>query len=257
MTLFEAIFLGTLQGLTEFLPISSSGHLVLAQKFLGLKSPPIFFDVLIHVATLWAIVIYLRKDLIKLLSGLREKENQKLVFLVVLGTLPIVIVGFLLLDYIEKIFNSFLAVGISFLITSAILASTWLIKKMEKNLGGITYLDSIFVGFFQALAILPGVSRSGSTISAGIFRKIERTAAFKFSFFLAIPAICGALILNLAQAEIFSDSSFLGGFLGFISAVISGLLALKVLEKALIKGNFYFFAIYCFILGITVLLFLA
>ncbi|PIQ92652.1 MAG: undecaprenyl-diphosphatase [Parcubacteria group bacterium CG11_big_fil_rev_8_21_14_0_20_39_14] len=257
MSIFQAIILGILQGLTEFLPVSSSGHLVLAQKFFGLETPPIFFDVMVHVGTLFAIVVYLRKDLMKIILGLKNKEIQKLLALVIVGTLPVVIVGFLLLDFIEEIFNSFLAVGISFLITAAILTGTVFAKKLEKNLEKMSWLDSIFIGLFQALAILPGVSRSGSTISAGLFRKIDRESAFKFSFFLAIPAIFGALILQLIQDKIPLDCGFSVGFLGFVFSAIFGLLALKILERVLIRGKFFFFAIYCFVLGMAVLLFLA
>ncbi len=256
MNIFQAIILGIIQGITEFLPISSSGHLVLVQKLFDLQTPPIFFDVLVHVGTLLAIVVYLRRDLIKIILGLKNKEVQKLIVFVVVGTLPVVVVGFLLLDFIENIFNSFLTVGISFLITAAILMGTVFVKKTEKSLEGMGWLDSIFIGIFQAIAILPGVSRSGSTISAGLFRKMERNSAFKFSFLLAIPAICGALVLQLIQDKIPLDCSFSIGLLGFVFSAIFGLLALKILERVLIKGKFFFFAIYCFVLGLVVLLFL-
>lgn len=256
MTLIQSIFLGILQGITEFLPISSSGHLVLAQKFFNFQTPPILFDALIHLGTTIAVIIYFWKDLLNILLNLKNKENQKLILFIIIGTIPVVIVGLLLQDSIERIFNSFFMVGISFLITAAILSATIFVKNPSKNIEKMNWRDALFIGFFQAVAILPGVSRSGSTISSAIFRKIDRQAAFKFSFFIAIPAVLGAVILQIVDLKNQQNGNdSLICFVGVVAAIFSGLLALKFLNKVLLGKKFYLFAIYCAILGIVVLLF--
>jgi len=256
MTLIQSVVLGILQGITEFLPISSSGHLVLAQKFFSFQTPPILFDALIHLGTIVAVIIYFWKDLLGILLNLKNKENQKLITFIVIGTIPVVIVGLILQDSIEKIFNSLFMVGISFLITAAILSVTIFVKNPSKNIGKMNWLDALFIGIFQAVAILPGVSRSGSTISSAIFRKIDGQTAFRFSFFLAIPAVLGAVVLqffDLKNQQI--DDSLLIYFAGVLAAIFSGLLALKFLNKVLLGKKFYLFAIYCAVLGAITLLF--
>ncbi|MBI2054203.1 MAG: undecaprenyl-diphosphate phosphatase [Candidatus Staskawiczbacteria bacterium] len=181
MDIFQSIILGIVQGITEFLPISSSGHLVLLQKMFGIKEPPIFFDTLIHFATILAVIFYLRKEIWSVLKGLNKKENQRLVLLILLATIPAVVVGFSMKDEIDEIFNSLSLLAVSFLITALILFLTKFFENGKKNLEKLSWLDSLLIGIFQALAILPGVSRSGGTISAGFFRGLDRTSAFKFS----------------------------------------------------------------------------
>ena len=256
MTAFQAVILGIIQAFTEFLPISSSGHLVLVQKFFLFQTPPIFFDILVHIGTLLAIIFYLRKELTDLVLNYKRKENQKLIALIILGTMPIILVGFLIRNRVETIFNSLTILGISFLLTAIILLSTHFIKKFEKNLTKINWKDSIFIGFSQALAILPGVSRSGATISAALWKNIDRKSSFRFSFFLAIPAILGALILQLFEIRDSVKIDIVNGLIGLVVATIFGFLALKILEKVLIKGKLSLFGCYCFLLGVIVLIFL-
>lgn len=258
----QAIFLGIVQGITEFLPISSSGHLVILQKILGFKEPPIAFDALVHFGTVIALLIFFRKEIkkifINLTKEIREKkkgEGLSLLFFLILGTVPIVILGIFLKDKIEEIFNSLFLVGISFLITSLMLFLTSIIKKKQKSIKQITLKDALFIGIFQAIAILPGVSRSGSTISAGLFRGVKKEDAFNFSFYLGIIAIFGATILQTPKLFNFTETEILSSVLGFISALIFGFIALKILKPIVIKGKFHYFGIYCFILGLTCLVF--
>lgn len=256
MDIIQSLILGVIQGATEFLPVSSSGHLVLFQKIFGFKEPPIFFDTLIHTATLLAIIFYLRKEIWNIIFGLNKKETRKLAGLIILATIPAVFVGFLLKDSIENVFNSFLLLATSFLITSAILFATKFFEFGQKNMQELSWLKSFFVGCFQALAILPGVSRSGSTISAGLFFGLKRDEAFKFSFLMAIPVILGAMVLQLFD---FNWQNLNGGFAvniaGFLAAMAAGFLALKILEKITIRGKLHYFAVYCLLLGVSILFF--
>jgi len=258
MSWFQVFFLSIVQGLTEFLPVSSSGHLVLFQKIFGLE-PPVLFDVFVHVGTLGAIIFYFKRELKKLIEGIFKKENKSLyfLFLIVIGTIPAVIVGLLLEKRIEVIFDSFRLVGISLLITGLLLLLTNIFKdKLKKGkVVSSNWKDALFIGIFQALAILPGISRSGATISAGLFRRFGRDLAFKFSFFLAIPAIIGALILQIP--DLVSSSSYLinQALIGMVIAGIVGFFALKILRKVLVSSKLHIFAIYCLLLGVGVLLF--
>ena len=258
MSWFQVFFLSIVQGLTEFLPVSSSGHLVLFQKIFGLE-PPVLFDVFVHVGTLGAIIFYFKRELKKLIEGIFKKENKSLyfLFLIVIGTIPAVIVGLLLEKRIEVIFDSFRLVGISLLITGLLLLLTNIFEdKLKKGkVVSSNWKDALFIGIFQALAILPGISRSGATISAGLFRRFGRDLAFKFSFFLAIPAIIGALILQIP--DLVSSSSYLinQALIGMVIAGIVGFFALKILRKVLVSSKLHIFAIYCLLLGVGVLLF--
>jgi undecaprenyl-diphosphatase len=254
MDIIQSIVLGAVQGLTEFLPISSSGHLVLAQKFLKISEPPIFFDTLIHFATLIAVISYFRKDIVKIIKDIKQKETQKFLAIMLLATIPAVIAGFLIKDHIEQAFNSLKLVSISFLVTALILGVTKFYEKGQKYLKNITWLDAIFVGLFQALAILPGVSRSGSTISAGLFRHLKREDAFRFSFLLAIPVIAGAMVLQIFETDMSVVTiNFLPNIAGFVTALIVGLLSLKILNIIMVKGKFHYFALYCLALGLITL----
>ena len=262
MNFLQAVFLGIVQGLTEFLPISSSGHLVIFQKIFGFLEPPVAFDALVHFGTLVALIFFFWSDIKKILQGIiREIKEKKrgdsvnLLILLFLGTIPIVIVGFLLKEEIEIIFNSLLLCGISFLITAAILFLTKTIKNPKKNIKEISARDSIIIGLFQALAILPGVSRSGSTISAGLYRKIKKEDAFLFSFFLGMIAIFGAMVIQIPEISNFSGEETINGFLGFLFSAVVGFFALKVLKKIVIQGKLHYFGIYCAVLGIACILF--
>ena len=255
MSYFQAIFLATVQGLTEFLPVSSSGHLVIFQKLFGLK-PPVLFDTLVHVGTLGAVIFYFKEELAKVGIGLarKEKKSWRIVWLVFAGTIPAVIVGLFLRGMIDRIFDSLQLVGISLLVTAGLLFSTKLVKRNKKQFKYLKWPDALTVGLFQALAILPGISRSGSTIVAGLWRRLDRETTFQFSFFLAIPAIIGAVVLQTPDL-IFSSCAYLTqGLLGMVIAGLVGYLALVILEKVLKEARLFFFGFYCAFLGLLTLL---
>ena len=249
MSFFQAIFLGIVQGLTEFLPVSSSGHLVIFQKIFGFTEAPIAFDALVHFGTLAALIVFFRKEILNIF------KNKKLILNLAVGTIPIAFIGFLLKDKIEEIFNSLLLVGFSFLITATILFLASKVKESKKGIKEIKKLDSLIVGLFQALAILPGVSRSGSTISGAIFRDIKKEDAFNFSFFLGMIAISCAMSLQIPDIKNFSSDEIANGFLGFLFAAIVGYFSLKVLKKFVINGKLHYFGIYCAILGVICIIF--
>ena len=242
----QAIFLAIIQGLTEFLPISSSGHLVIFQKLFGLK-PPVLFDILVHVGTLGAIIAYFLKPLLKI--------SKHTLLLVIIGTIPAIVVGLFLQRYITQIFDSLKLVGVALLMTAGLLLVSKRFKLLNRRFKYLKWQDALFVGIFQVLAILPGVSRSGSTIVAGLARKLDRETAFRFSFYLAIPAILGALTLQIPDL-IGGQVNYLSqGILGMIIAGAVGYEALKILEKTLLGAKFWLFGIYCLVLGIVILLF--
>jgi len=242
----QAIFLAIIQGLTEFLPISSSGHLVIFQKLFGLK-PPVLFDILVHVGTLGAIIAYFLKPLLKI--------SKHTLLLVIIGTIPAIVVGLFLQRYITQIFDSLKLVGVALLMTAGLLLVSKRFKLLNRRFKYLKWQDALFVGIFQVLAILPGVSRSGSTIVAGLARKLDRETAFRFSFYLAIPAILGALALQIPDLIDGQVNYLSQGILGMIIAGAVGYEALKILEKTLLGAKFWLFGIYCLVLGIVILLF--
>ena len=239
MSWFQALILGLLQGLTEFLPVSSSGHLVIAQSLFHLSTPPVVFDILLHLATALAIIVVLWKQLISL--------KPKTIGYILLATIPAGIVGVALNSSIETLFSSVKLVSLALLFTSGLL---FLSQKYfnKANNSTITWKNSLIIGLFQAVAIIPGVSRSGSTISAGIFSRLKPKTAFTFSFLLALPAIFGAAILQLKDLKTFSFGTV--DLIGFLAAFFSGLLALKLLRGFVSRGKFTPFSWYCLALGI-------
>lgn len=255
MNLFQTIVLSIVQGITEFLPVSSSGHLVIFQKLFGLQEAPILFDVLLHVGTLISIVFYFRKSLLEFFN--LKKENTKLIGLIILGTAPAVLVGFLAKDQIEIAFNSLKMTGISFLITAIFLFSTKLINnvKAKKELVDVTWIDALIVGIFQAIAILPGVSRSGSTITGSLWRGFSSKAAFIFSFYLAILAIFGAAVFKIKDIISYSSNELIYGLVGLLVSAVVGYFALKFLEGILKSAKLWYFGFYCLILGLLLLTF--
>jgi undecaprenyl-diphosphatase len=248
MNPWQALSLGILQGMTEFLPVSSSGHLVIAQKLFGFSEPPVLFDVLLHLGTLGAILIFFKNQFLQIRS--------KLFWLIVIGTLPAVIVGKFLNNYIDLIFNSWTTLGYSFLLTALFLFSTLLIKNKikEKDLKEISWQDALIIGIFQAIAILPGVSRSGSTVVGSLWRRLNRETAFLFSFYLVAPAILGAAVLKRKDGIGTVNLSLPVILIGVISAFFSGLISLRIFKQTILKGKLSYFGIYCLVLGIIILL---
>jgi undecaprenyl-diphosphatase len=236
MQILQSILLGILQGVTEWLPISSSGHLAIAQHFFSIQTP-LFFDILLHLATVLVIIIFFRKEIIKI-------SPQTLTYLTI-ATIPIAIIGYFFQTEIEALFTNITAIAISFIIFSLFL---FLSEKYPKE-NKITWKESIIIGLSQALAIIPGISRSGSTISTGLLLGIKKEDAITFSFLLAIPAILGATILHLPQATF--EISYL---FGFFIAIIASYFTLFLLTKIIKNNKFHYFGYYCLTLGIILLL---
>jgi undecaprenyl-diphosphatase len=265
----ESVALGILQGLTEFLPISSSGHLVLGENLLKVKLNAISFDVFLHFGTLLSVVIVFRKTIWGMIKAVMEKagvsfskynpastsENWNLFLLIILGSIPAGVLGILFKDIVEKSFSSPHFVSIMLLLTGAVL---FLTKFFQKKEGQIKFSDAFLIGIAQAIAMLPGISRSGLTISTGIFRGIKREKAVEFSFLLSLPAVLGASILKLKDMLSQSHPSFNLWFylIGTVFAFLFGYLAIKFLLNVIKKGRFEFFGYYCFLIGFLSLIFL-
>lgn len=246
------MLLGLVQGLTEFLPVSSSGHLVLAEHLLGLDSPGVLLEAMLHWGTLAAVLIVFRRDILQLLKSLRGKgsvEQRKEVGYLIVGTVPVVAVGLLLRDTIQSAFSSLTGVGIGLLITAALLMLAHLARRRARR-PAIQISDALAVGLAQAAAVFPGISRSGATISVGTMMGITAAQAARFSFLLAIPALFGAGLLHLIEAINMPGShDWMGILLGTLTAFGSGWLALRAALALIAKGRFWMFAIYCGLLG--------
>ena len=250
MSLFDAILLGIIQGVTEFLPISSSGHLVIIQKFLGVVSSGGEFEILVHIGTLGSILVVFFNELRHIIQNLMSPKTQKYISFIIIGTIPAGIFGLGMRDFYESIFHDLHLVGISLIFTGTILFLSNLLKKADKQ---ITSKKSILIGIAQALAIFPGVSRSGMTICTALFLGIGPKEAARFSFLLAIPAISGAGAIMMADVGAnFQISVFVAGA-ALISSFLTGLFSLKWLINWLKNGKFHYFGFYCITIGIITL----
>jgi undecaprenyl-diphosphatase len=263
LDILKAVILGVVQGLTEFLPVSSSGHLVLLQKIFGITAPPLVFETLLHVGTLAAVFVVLWKDILAIL----KKIVQPLTLYLIIGTIPAVIAALLFGDIIEQAFSTGQFLGFSFLVTSGLLVTAELLSKRAialnnlKKPGEMGWIDALIIGIMQAVAIAPGISRSGATISGALFRRLDRDTAARFSFLLSIPAILGALVLhvkNLFQGETpetaVESIGITAIITGTIAAAIVGFFAVKLMLKIIREKSLYGFAIYTGVLAILVLL---
>lgn len=251
MTIIDAILLGFVQGLTEFLPISSSGHLVLAETLLGVDAPGVVVEVALHVATLVAVLVVYWRRVWAVAGGLarREPEALRFVGLLVLASIPAGLVGVLLKDLIEQAFTSILVVGIALLVTGVALFTT-------RGMHGRSELPSlptgVAIGVAQALAIIPGISRSGSTIATAMWLGVEPVKAAEFSFLLSLVAISGAAVLQIPDVGAVGANVGWGPLLvAFVTALISGVGAIKLLVALLRRQAFHRFAPYCWALGIA------
>jgi undecaprenyl-diphosphatase len=272
MSLFYAIILGLIQGLTEFLPVSSSGHLVITQSLLGFAEPPILFDVMLHGGTLLAIFVFFRKDIGMILTGIfkgadgnhnrseatepnhvHRNEGRWFALLVIVGTIPAVIVGFALKNFLESLFSSPATVGFMLCITAAILYFADRQIRREKTITEMSLKDGILIGIFQAAAIIPGISRSGSTISMGIFRRLTAETAARFSFVLSIPAIIGAIVLEVMDINELSTHELGIYLVGTAVAAISGYLSISLLIRTIKSFKLKAFSIYLWIIGFAVI----
>jgi undecaprenyl-diphosphatase len=273
MDIIQAIIMGMVQGLTEFLPVSSSAHLVIVPELMGVQSS-LAFDTLLHVGTLVAVVGYFWKDVIAIIkafissildifrgnfkNGIKEDPFKRLTWLVVVGTIPAGLMGVLFKSEFESLFSSVAAVGFFLLITGVILwAAEWIAKrnsdKEGKEIKEVTFTNSLVIGLFQGFAIAPGISRSGSTIAASLGSGLDRKLAAKYSFLLSIPAILGAALIQ--AKDIVSFDSNLGVLIGgFLSAMIFSYLAVKFMMGYIQKHSLIVFSYYCWIVGALVLI---
>lgn len=251
------LVLGIVQGLTEFLPVSSSGHLVLAQRFLNVNPPGVLLEVVLHLGTLVAILVLFRCDLARLAKAIFSSgESRKEIILLIVATLPIVLTGFFLGTQIEAAFTSSLLVGICLLITGGLLfVADRAGRRAEKD--AIRLPDALVIGFAQAAALLPGISRSGATIGTGMILGIRGREAARFSFLLAIPAILAAGGLKLTQTVgrvSLDKGEWAGLLLGALAAAVVGALAIKGLLAIIARGKLKVFGIYCLALGLSAII---
>ena len=266
MSILQALCLGVLQGITEFLPVSSSGHLALAQHLFGLKEPQLFFDVAVHVGTLTSVFLVFRIDLLEILKdslsflgtrkapplqsgGSGSPTGMKMASMILVGSIPTAMIGLLLRDTTERFFTSPATVGLFLCATGLILILSRWPRFNREDLDTPGVLDALVIGLAQGAAINPGLSRSGVTITTGLLLGLRPELTFRFSFLLSIPAILGALAL---------EGYHLGGnhpgwqvmTVGGVSAFLVGWAALRILQSLVVKGRLFYFAPYCFAVGI-------
>ncbi|MEZ4272311.1 MAG: undecaprenyl-diphosphate phosphatase [Myxococcota bacterium] len=267
MTLWHAIVLGFVQGLTEFLPVSSSGHLVLAGALLGLSEGHLAFDVIVHVATLVATVVYYRNSLrcmagdtvkavLQYRSGRSLQEvlymypEARLVGLIALGSIPTALIGLVFKDHLEALFSEPRSAAGMLLVTAALLLLTRWCPRGRKTLSQFHWSYALLIGLIQGVAIVPGICRSGSTIAMALLLGLERELAARYSFLLALPAVLGALLLQMrdgAAFEVVGQSALVSGF---VMAAITGLFALALLVRLVRSGRFHYFALYLVPVGL-------
>ena len=253
VTLIEVLVLAVIQGLTEWLPVSSSGHLVITQKVLGLNLPPIY-SVMLHVGTSIVVLTVFRKDILAIIKALVmrdfETEEGKLALFTAVGSVPIAIIGFVFYDFLKSLFSNLLAVGLALLITG------WVLFFSEKRIGNrkMGILDSLLIGLAQGVTIIPGISRSGVTVATGLLRRVDKAIAFKYSFLLSVPAVLGATVMESRELVV-GNVDMVPLFLGAIISMIVGYVSLKLLQKIVMKEKIHLFAYYCWIVGLVIILF--
>lgn len=271
MTPAEAILLGIVQGLTEPLPVSSSAHLVIVPALIpGFHRPSVLFDVVLHLGTLVAVIFFLRREISGLIIALLPKTartgiapavddsqraaDRRLIALIAVATFLTGVIGVLFKDRIERLFESVEVTACMLFITGVLLFLSDRVKTATRAKGEMNLTDGIVIGLVQAVALIPGISRSGSTITFGIFRGLERETAARFSFLISIPAIAGAAVLKAAElAQIPAEELFALG-VGFLAAAVTGFLALKLLFVMINRTGLAVFAYYCWFAGAVTLI---
>ncbi len=268
MEIYQGIILGILQGLTEFLPVSSSGHLVLGQTYFNITEGNLVFDVAVHMGTLAAVLVVYFSDIRSMTLSFfqflaasnkrelnRTDENLNLIWCILAGSVPTALIGFGLKKFEDILFTSSLLVGVMLMVTGTLL---WVSKKYVKNervnTAPLTLKRALLIGVVQGLAVIPGISRSGSTIVAGLYAGLDRTLAARFSFLLSIPAICGAQIISVKDLLKTGGAIDPAVICGTIVSFFVGLAALKLLLKLVHTGKFHLFAPYCWLAGALALL---
>ncbi|MFQ6127514.1 MAG: undecaprenyl-diphosphate phosphatase [Thermoplasmata archaeon] len=268
MTPFHAILLGLVQGTTEWLPVSSSGHLVLFQKLLE-SEVPIFFDLVLHIATAIVVIVVFRRDIVDIFRSLArtlrlKKEGKSfetilltersslLAWFIVLGSIPTAIIGFAFRDVIEPLFDNLFVISAALVITGIVLTLTLLPKRKKEFMNA---QDALSVGIAQGISLIPGISRSGFTIATGMLGGVDRQLAARYSFLLSVPAILGAATFELL--EVISSQTFPDPFplaLAFLSSLLFGYLSIKALWFIVTRAKLHYFSVYCFLIGGAILL---
>lgn len=259
MEIIDAVILGIVQGLTEFLPVSSSGHLELGKAILGDNSVPkesLLFTVVLHFATALSTIVVFRKDIVQILKGVLKFEwNEDLQFIskIAISMLPAAIVGLFFEEQLEQLFGgNILLVGCMLIVTAILL---FLADKARDTQKKVTFLDAFVIGISQAIAMLPGISRSGATISTSVLLGNDKTKAARFSFLMVVPLIFGKIVKDVLGGELtYESSSFTTLGIGFIAAFVAGLVACTWMIALVKKSKLSYFAIYCAVVGITAII---
>lgn len=257
MSELESVILGFVQGLTEFLPVSSSGHLAIGKEILGINSDNLGFEIVVHAATVTSTIVVFREEIWKLIRGFlkfRANEESTYIYKIIISMIPVFIIGIFFKDYVESIFGSgLLIVGICLLVTALLLTLSNYYKPKEREL---SYKSAFLIGVAQAIAVLPGLSRSGTTISTGLLLGVRKDQVAKFSFLMVLVPVLGEAFLELLTGNLSISSSGISAtslVLGFISAFIAGLLACKLMIALVSRAKLIGFAIYCAIAGMVCL----
>ncbi len=275
MEWFEGIILGLVQGLTEFLPVSSSGHLMIAREILGIELPDdeafLSFEVMVHAATVLATIVVFRRQIWRLLCGLfkfKYNEETDYILKICVSMIPVFIVGMFFKDEVTALFSGLRVVGISLLVTAVLLflsdklaegGDRQCLAERKGYSNGISYLQAFVVGLGQAIAVTPGLSRSGTTISTGLLCGVKRSDMAQFSFLMVLVPILGEAFLDLVDGGFGDSAAAIGSLpliLGFVSAFVSGLFACEVMIALVKKASLKWFALYCAIVGVAILAFI-
>ena len=268
MNWLQALILGLVQGLTEFLPVSSSGHLAIGREILGVEaSEDLVFEVVVHAATVIATIVVFRKEIWKLLCGLfkfKYNDETDYILKICVSMIPVFIVGMFFKDFVENLFSSLLVVGIALLVTALLLFFSDMVSRgraaaaqdPDRYRNGISYRQAFIIGFGQALAVVPGLSRSGTTISTGLLCGVRRESVAQFSFLMVLVPILGEAFLDVVGGDMASSSIGIGPLLiGFVAAFVSGLFACKVMIALVKRAKLKWFALYCALVGLAVIMF--
>ena len=267
MNWLQALVLGLVQGLTEFLPVSSSGHLAIGREILGVEaSEDLVFEVAVHTATVLATIVVFRKEILKLLQGLfkfKYNDETDYILKICVSMIPVFIVGVFFKDYVESLFSSLLVVGVALLVTALLLyfsdkAAGRKVSATDKpeQRNGIGFRQAFIVGLGQALAVIPGLSRSGTTISTGLLCGVKREVVAQFSFLMVLVPILGEAFLDLVGGDMAASSVGATSLvIGFLAAFFSGLFACKVMISLVKRAKLKWFALYCAVVGLCVIVF--
>ena len=269
MDIIQAIILGIVQGLAEFLPIASAGQVVLMTHILGVtfttESGSLAFNVLLHIGTLTAVVGFFWREVVQIIksfissildlfngqftNNLKDDTYKRLAWLLIIGTIPVGLAGALFTKRFEFFYNSVPAVSIFLIINGIILWSAEYVKRGDKKVKGITFKNALVIGIFESLALFPGISRSGSSISAGLFSGVDRVCAARFAFLLAIPAIAGAILVEFKNIGALTETNTASIVAAYIAVVIFGFLSIGLLLRIINGTSLRIFSIYCWIVG--------